>query len=209
MKKMKMSPSDIDDPSIRDLMTGCREFCQAREEAHLKAEGLGDKVAACAPQPVDDADLKKIRSASPSVVAFANAFTWDVNNVLPGKIIRRVEIGTQSLDLQEVTITASGIVEPGQSGTFFMNNVADGYPSLRVTSRIKAIYACSHRLSGGDRLTTLTCEPALRSPGDRVADHPGADGGRLDAGDGGRGVERRRASGRSASARPTPRARAR
>ncbi len=141
-KKMTMSPSDIDDQSIRDLMADCRDDCEEKAEARLKEQGLGDKVAACAPQPVDDADLKKIRSASPSVVAFANAFTWDVNNVLPGKIIRRVEIGTQSLELQEVTITASGIVEPGESATFFMNNVADGYPSLRVTSRIKAIYAC-------------------------------------------------------------------
>ena len=65
-----------------------------------------------------------------------------MNNVLSDKIILRVEIATQSLSLQDVTITATGFVAPGESGTFFMNNVADGYPSLRVTSRIKAIYAC-------------------------------------------------------------------
>ncbi|VTZ24540.1 conserved exported hypothetical protein [Methylocella tundrae] len=140
--KEKMTAPDIDDQGIRDLMSDCRDVCAERAEARLIEAGLGDKIKGCAPQPVDDADLKKIRSASPSVVAFANAFTWDVNNVLPGKIIRRVEIGTQSLSLQDVTLTASGIVEPGESGTFFMNNVADGYPSLRVTSRIKAIYAC-------------------------------------------------------------------
>jgi hypothetical protein len=140
--KASMTDTNIDDQGIRDLMADCRDDCQEKAEARLKAQGLAAKVDACQPQPVDDADLKKVRSASPSVVAFANAFTWDVNNVLPGKIIRRVEIGTQSLSLQDVTLTASGIVEPGETGTFFMNNVADGYPSLRVTSRIKAIYAC-------------------------------------------------------------------
>jgi hypothetical protein len=140
--KDKMTDTDIDDQGIRDLMADCRDDCEEQAVARLKAKGLDEKVDACAPQPVSDADLKKIRSASSSVVAFANAFTWDVNNVLPGKIIRRVEIGTQSLSLQEVTLTASGIVEPGETGTFLMNNVADGYPSLRVTSRIKAIYAC-------------------------------------------------------------------
>ncbi len=140
--KTKMTASDIDDQGIRDLMAQCRDDCDEKAEARLQEEGLSDKIAACAPQPVDDADLKKVRSASPSVVAFANAFTWDVNNVLSDKIIRRVEIATQSLSLQDVTLTAAGFVEPGESGTFFMNNVADGYPSLRVTSRIKAVYVC-------------------------------------------------------------------
>ena len=49
---------------------------------------------------------------------------------------------------------------------------------------------------------------SARAPGDRRADHPGADGGRVDARDGGRGLERGRRSGRSASARRTRRARA-
>ncbi len=140
--KSKMTDSRIDDQGIRDLMADCRDDCEEQAEARLKARGRDVKIDACKPQPVDDAELKKVRSASSSVVAFANAFTWDVNNVLPGKIIRRVEIGAQSLALQDVTLTASGIVEPGETGTFFMNNVADGYPSLRVASRIKAIYAC-------------------------------------------------------------------
>ncbi len=140
--KQNMTAPDIDDQGIRDAMAGCRDECEEKELAHLAEQGLTEKIAACSSEPVDDADLKKLRSASPSVVAFANAFTWDVNNVLPRKIIRRVEIATQSLALQEVTITASGFVEPGGSGTFLMTNVADGYPSLRVTSRVKAVYAC-------------------------------------------------------------------
>jgi hypothetical protein len=137
-----MTATAITDQGIRDLMSGCRDECEVEARARLKAKGLDAKLAACAPQPVDDADLKKVRSGSPSVIGYANALTWDVNNVLPGKIIRRVDIGTQTMSLQDMTITASGIVEPGESGTFLMNNVGDGYPSLRVTSRIKAIYAC-------------------------------------------------------------------
>lgn len=53
------------------------------------------------------------------------------------------KIATQSAPHQNVTIAALGAVEPGESATFFMNNVADGYPSLRVTSRVKAICACA------------------------------------------------------------------
>jgi hypothetical protein len=140
--KAKMTASDIDDQGIRDLMSACRDDCEEQARTRLEVKGLAGRIAACTPEPVEAADVKKVRSGSPSVVAFANAFTWDVNNVLPGKIIRRVEIATQSVSLQDVTITASGIVEPGESATFFMNNVADGYPSLRVTSRVKAIYAC-------------------------------------------------------------------
>ncbi len=137
-----MTATDINDQSIRDLMSDCRDSCEDEARARLKAKGIAGRIAACTPQPIDDSDLKKVRSGSPSVVAFANAFTWDVNNVLPGKIIRRVDIGTQSMSLEDITLTASGIVEPGESATFVMNNVGDGYPSLRVTSRIKAIYAC-------------------------------------------------------------------
>jgi hypothetical protein len=140
--KAKMTATDISDQRIRELMSGCQTDCEEQSPARLEAKGIAGRIAACTPQPVDDADLKKVRSGSPSVVAFANAFTWDVNNVLTGKIIRRVEIGTQSMSLADVTLTGSGTVEPGESATFVMNNVGDGYPSLRVTSRIRAIYAC-------------------------------------------------------------------
>lgn len=140
--KSKMTATAIDDQRIRELMSGCRDDCEDRALARLEAKGRADRIAACTPQPVDKAELKKVRSGSPSVVAFANAFTWDVNNVLPRKIIRRVDIGTQTMSLEDVTLSASGIVEPGESATFVMNNVGDGYPGLRLASRIKAIYAC-------------------------------------------------------------------
>jgi hypothetical protein len=142
--KGKLISPDIDDQTIREDMQTCKESCDDEMTARLEKEGIEKKLAACIPEPVPDAEMKKVRSASPSVVAFANAFTWDVKNVLPpGTFIRKVELSTQNVSLEDVTLTAAGIVEPGEMETFLMNNIADGYPSLRVTTRVKAIYACS------------------------------------------------------------------
>jgi len=142
--KGKLISPDIDDQTIREDMQTCKESCDDEMTARLEKEGIEKKLAACIPEPVPDAEMKKVRSASPSVVAFANAFTWDVKNVLPpGTFIRKVELSTQNVSLEDVTLTAAGIVEPGEIETFLMNNIADGYPSLRVTTRVKAIYACS------------------------------------------------------------------
>lgn len=146
--KAKMVSSTIDDQTIRDDMQACKETCDEEERVTLEADGLAAKVAACIPEKLPDADLKKVRSASPSVVAFANAFTWDVNNVLPDKIIKRIEITTQNLSLEDITMSAAATVTPGQSATFLMKYIADGYPSMRVTTRVKAIYACSTEAGG-------------------------------------------------------------
>lgn len=141
--KGKLISPDIDDQAIRDFMQVCKESCDEEMKARLEKEGIESKLAACIPERVPDADMKKVRSASPSVVAFANAFTWDVKNVLPGRFIRRVEVSTQNLSLEDVTLTATGTVAPGESETFLMNNISDGYPSLRVTTRVQAIYVCN------------------------------------------------------------------
>lgn len=134
--------TDVTDQMLRDDMQSCHDSCERAARARLVEKGLGPLLAACIPEPIAETDLRKIRSASPSVVAFANAFTWDVNNVLPDRIIRRVELATQTMSLEDLIVTASGYVEPGGRATFYIGNVADGYPSLRVTTRIKAIYAC-------------------------------------------------------------------
>jgi hypothetical protein len=141
--KAKLVSPTIDDQAIRDDMQACKNQCDEEEKAQLETDGIAAKVAACVPEKLPDTDMKKVRSASPSVVAYANAFTWDVNNVLPDKLIRRVEITTQNLSLEDITMSAGGAVEPGKSGTFLIRYIADGYPSMRVTTRVKAIYACS------------------------------------------------------------------
>jgi len=141
--KTKLVSPTIDDQTIRDNMHLCKSNCDQQQKAQLESEGTAAKLAACVPEKLGDQEFKKVRSASPSVVAFANAFTWDVENVLTDKVIRRVEITTQNLTLEDITMSAGGIVEPGQNATFLMRYVADGYPSMRVTTRIKAIYACT------------------------------------------------------------------
>ncbi|MGO9132568.1 MAG: hypothetical protein ACLP8A_00760 [Methylovirgula sp.] len=138
----KKLASNVTDQTLREIMSRCHASCERDARADLLTQGFGPLLAACIPQPVSDAELKKVRSASASVVAFANAFTWDVNNVLTDKIIRRVELATQTLSLADIVVTSSGYLKPGGSETFYVGNVADGYPAMRVTTRIKAIYAC-------------------------------------------------------------------
>lgn len=138
----KKLPTDVTDQTMRETMQACRDSCEKTARLHLLDKGLGPLLKSCIPAQISDAEMKKIRSASSSVVAFANAFTWDVNNVLPDKIIRRVELTTQTMSLADIDLTSSGYVEPGQVGTFYMGYIADGYPAARVTTRIKAVYAC-------------------------------------------------------------------
>lgn len=141
----KKLPSDVTDQMLRETMRGCYERCEKAARADLEDKGYGSLLTSCVPQALPEAEVKKIRSASPSVVAFANAFTWDVDNVLPDKIIRRVELATQTLSLTDIVVGSSGYVKPGEVGTFYIGYVADGYPAMRVTTRIAAIYACPIR----------------------------------------------------------------
>jgi hypothetical protein len=138
----KKLPSDVTDQTLRETMQLCYQSCQKAARDDLLSKGFGPLLAKCVPQAVSEAELKKVRSASPSVVAFANAFTWDVNNVLQDKIIRRVELTTQTMSLTDIVVSSNGYVKPGDTGTFYIGNVADGYPAVRVTTRIQAIYTC-------------------------------------------------------------------
>lgn len=140
--KIKGMPSNVTDQKMREDMHACRNVCEKKARARLVSKGFGPLLAACIPEQVSEAEMKKIRSASSSVVAFANAFTWDVDNVLPDKIIRRVELATQTMSLEDIVVTAAGYVAPGKTSTFYIGNIPDGYPAVRVSTRIKAIYAC-------------------------------------------------------------------
>jgi hypothetical protein len=140
--KAKKLASDVTDQSLRETMQSCRDSCDKAARAKLLDDGFGPLLADCIPEQISATELKQLRSANASVVAFANAFTWDVHNVLPDKIIRRVEMVTQTMSLADIVVTATGYLAPGETGTFYIGNVADGYPAMRVTTRIQAIYAC-------------------------------------------------------------------
>lgn len=138
-------PSKISDQSMRDAMQSCNRSCESEARSKLISEGFGPVLKACIPKRISDEELKKIRSASASVMAFSNVLTWDVKNVLSDKIIRRVELGTQTMSLEDVIVSSAGYLGPGQTGTFYIGNVAQGYPAVQLTTRIAAIYACDTR----------------------------------------------------------------
>jgi hypothetical protein len=133
---------DIEDSRIRAIMRSCRDACEEDAERRLSLSGRSEKLLNCLPEPISDADFKRVRSASPSFVAFANTFTWDVHNVLPGKVIKRVEAITQNLELEDVVLGGGVTIAPGETETVFIPAFFDGYPQMRVSTRIKAIYAC-------------------------------------------------------------------
>jgi hypothetical protein len=138
-----MKQSDITDDMIRYQMTLCRNGCEEASHAKLVALGLDKKIGACEPQPVSDAEFKALRSASASFFTYANSFTWDISNVLPRKVIRKVEIVYPTLDLDDTVATGGGTVLPGETATVLINGVFEGYPAMRYALRIRAVYACA------------------------------------------------------------------
>ena len=137
----KLIASDVTDEAIRAVMKQCRDSCEASTLASLPGP-LASRLKACDPEAVSEADMKRVRSASPSPLAYAGAFVWDVHNVLEGRYIRRVELVTQNLALQDVVLSSRGTVPPGDTQTILISAANDGYPAVAVTARIKAIYAC-------------------------------------------------------------------
>ncbi|GAC1333432.1 MAG: hypothetical protein NVSMB26_14550 [Beijerinckiaceae bacterium] len=140
--KPKLVGSEIEDTQIRSLMRACRDTCESEAERQFSRSGRGEKLLHCLPEPLSDEEFKRVRAASPSFLAFANSFTWDLNNVLSDKVIKRVEAITQNLELQDVELGGGVTIAPGESGTVLIPGFFDGYPQMRVSTRIKAIYAC-------------------------------------------------------------------
>jgi len=134
--------SDVTDEMIRHQMGSCRDSCEEESRARLVSKGLDKKVAACEPQRLSDAEFKVLRAASASFFTYANAFTWDIHNVLPGRVIRKVEIVYPTLDLDDTTATGGGIILPGETETILINATFDGYPATRYALRVRAVYAC-------------------------------------------------------------------
>jgi len=139
----RMKQSDITDDMIRYQMTLCRDQCEEASHARLAELGLDKKIAACEPQPVSDAEFKALRSASASFFTYANSFTWDINNILPRKVIRKVEISYPTLDLGDTIATGGVTILPGDTATILINGVFEGYPAMRYALKIRAVYACA------------------------------------------------------------------
>jgi hypothetical protein len=135
--------TDIEDSRIRSIMRRCRDTCEEDAERRFSLSGRGEKLLNCMPSPLSQDEFRRVRGASPSFVAFANTFTWDLHNVLTDKVIKRVEAITQNLELEDVVLGGGVTIAPGETETVFIPAFFDGYPQMRVSTRIKAIYACS------------------------------------------------------------------
>jgi hypothetical protein len=140
--KPKNVGADIEDTQIRAVMRACRDSCEADADRRLSLSGRSEKLLNCFPEPISDEEFKQVRAASPSFLVFANAFTWDLHNVLPGKVVKRVEAITQNLALEDIVLGGGVSIAPGETETVFIPAFFDGYPQMRVSTRIKAIYAC-------------------------------------------------------------------
>jgi hypothetical protein len=140
--KPKLVGADIEDARIRSIMRSCRDACEEDAKRRLSLSGRSEKLLNCLPEPISDVDFKRVRAASPSFLAFANTFTWDVHNVLPDKVIKRVEAITQNLALEDVVLGGGVTIAPDETETVFIPGFFDGYPQMRVSTRVKAIYAC-------------------------------------------------------------------
>jgi hypothetical protein len=138
----RVKGSDVTDDRIRFQMTTCRDLCEEESRARRDASAIGRNLETCEPKPVSEAEFKALRSASASFLVYAQAFTWDIHNVLPGKIIRKVEISYPTMDLDEATATGGGTVLPGETETLLINGVFDGYPAMHYALKVRAVYAC-------------------------------------------------------------------
>jgi hypothetical protein len=134
--------ADIEDARIRSIMRRCHDMCEDDAERRFSLSGRGEKLLNCLPVPLSQDEFRRVRGASPSFLAFSNTFTWDVHNVLSDKVIKRVEAITQNLELEDIVLGGGVTIAPGETGTVFIPAFFDGYPQMRVSTRIKAIYAC-------------------------------------------------------------------
>jgi hypothetical protein len=131
-----------DDLEIRDAARSCRDVCDAEALAELKKNGLSEGLASCRAKKLSLEDFRKVRAASPSYRIQANVFLWDVTNPFPDRLLTRVEVSTQNLDLQEVGFTGTGLVPPSSTATFVIPSFYEGYPAVRFSAKVSGIWAC-------------------------------------------------------------------
>ncbi|QJP12432.1 hypothetical protein G3545_01365 [Starkeya sp. ORNL1] len=134
--------SSDDDVVMRDAMRACRDQCTREETAALKAEGLYDDYATCKPQPLTEDEFRRVRSANPSFTVQINVLVWELSNPLPDKVIRAVEVSTQSMSLSDAAFTTRTVIPPRHTATIVVMDFFDGYPGARFANKLTRIEAC-------------------------------------------------------------------
>lgn len=134
--------SSDDDVVMRDAMRACRDQCTREETTALMAEGIYHRYATCRPKPVSEEEFRRVRSANSSFTVQINALVWELSNPLPDKVIRSVEIATQTMSLSNAAFTTRTVIPPGHTGTIVVMDFFDGYPGARFANKLTRIEAC-------------------------------------------------------------------
>jgi hypothetical protein len=134
--------TNSDDIAAKDFALQCRATCDAEAEAELQSKGLAAQVKACKAERLSLGQFRAVRAASPSYRVQSNIFLWDVVNPYPDKVITRIEVSTQTMELNELAFTGTGLVPPSSAGTFVIPSFYEGYPAVRFSAKVSAIWAC-------------------------------------------------------------------
>ncbi|MFD1704078.1 hypothetical protein ACFSCV_13825 [Methylopila henanensis] len=134
---------DTDDIAAKDFARECRATCDAQSADRMASAGVDPaRLQTCKAERLSLEQFRDVRAASPSYRVQSNIFLWDVVNPYPDKALTRIEVSTQTLELQELTLTGTGLAPPSSTATFVIPEFYEGYPAVRFTAKIRAIWAC-------------------------------------------------------------------
>ncbi|MET0313377.1 MAG: hypothetical protein ABW275_03205 [Hansschlegelia sp.] len=134
--------AESDDIAVKDVARECKETCEARTKAAMETAGTSAAVKDCRGEALSFEDFKKVRAASPSFYVQSNVFVWEAKNPFSDRVITRIDVGAQNLDLNDVGFTGVGLVPPGGTGVFVIPGFYDGYPGARLAGKVQKVYAC-------------------------------------------------------------------
>jgi hypothetical protein len=131
-----------DDIDVKDAARDCRETCDGEVAADMTRRGVYDQVKGCRAQPLSLEDFRKVRGASPSYRVQSNVFLWDVRNPFPDRVVTKIEVLTQNMELQDTSYVGTGLAAPDSTATFVIPGFYEGYPAVRFTAKVTRMWAC-------------------------------------------------------------------
>jgi hypothetical protein len=134
--------SSSDDQEIRDGAKECRQTCEARARETLERDGRLSEVADCKAELLSKDDMKKLRAETPSYYVQSNTFIWDFKNPFSDRVLTKVEVTAQNMDLNQIGFTGTGLVPPSGEGVFVIPAFFDGYPAARFAAKVEKVWAC-------------------------------------------------------------------
>ncbi|MBS7540723.1 hypothetical protein [Ancylobacter lacus] len=137
----RMNSGD-DDLALRNTLRACRDTCLAEEKAALERDGLPERYAGCKATPVSPAEFRALRSANAGFTVHTNVLLWEFTNTLPDKVIRSVEVSTQTMSLSDAAFTTRTLIPPGRTATIVVMDFFDGYPNARFAAKLSRVEAC-------------------------------------------------------------------